>query len=264
MRLVPNVISSRGIAGLWRAEQGTLKMKGAGREDRQGEDIKCSVWDVCTNSSSTYFWCSSKSISLSLVIKAFATPPRHWWLTPDSWESRQWESENNYTIRKAALLGKSRMYFWNLSIGLGLSLLFFFHFLFFFFFFLFFFFLECKAALGIPRWAFAFSIFFLHRWGTGCFSRPSFEGWKTPLPPRHENNFRGMVFASTPAAAATALQKKPCTDAWGLLRRAGIQLPSHRVTPEPGHTRDPVSRMPSLRPWRSSWLLCTARLDLNI
>lgn len=74
VRLVPNVvISSRGIAGLWRAEQGTLETEGAGGENRQGEDIKCSVRGVCADSSSTYFWCSLQSISLSLVIKAFGT-----------------------------------------------------------------------------------------------------------------------------------------------------------------------------------------------
>lgn len=68
-----------------------------------------------------------------------------------------------------------------------------------------------------------------------------------------------MVFASTLAAAAPAPQRK--------LRRclgaARIQLPSHQVTPEPGHTRGPVSQMLSLQLWRSGWLLCTAHLELN-
>ena len=75
MRLVPNtVISSRGVAGLWRAEQGTLETEGAGGEEQWGEDIKCLVRDVCADSSSTLFWHSLKSILPSLVIKAFGTP----------------------------------------------------------------------------------------------------------------------------------------------------------------------------------------------
>lgn len=73
--LVPNVvISSRDLAGLWRAEQGTLKMESTEGEVWWGEDIKCSVQEVCVNSSFKYFWHSLKSISLSLVIKVFASP----------------------------------------------------------------------------------------------------------------------------------------------------------------------------------------------
>lgn len=75
VRLVPNVvISSRGIAGLWRAEQGTLETEGAGGDNWWGEDIKCSVWEIGVDSSSMHFWCSLQSISLPLVIKAFGTP----------------------------------------------------------------------------------------------------------------------------------------------------------------------------------------------
>lgn len=74
VRFVPNVvISSGGIARLCRADQGTLKMEGTG-EDRWHEDIKCSVWDLCADSSSTYFWHLLKGTSLSPVIKAFGTP----------------------------------------------------------------------------------------------------------------------------------------------------------------------------------------------
>lgn len=73
--LVPNiVISSRGIAGLWSAEQGTLKIESTEEEFWRGEAIKCLVREVCVNSSCKHFWHSLKSISLSLVIKVFATP----------------------------------------------------------------------------------------------------------------------------------------------------------------------------------------------
>lgn len=55
----------------------------------------------------------------------------------------------------------------------------------------------------------------------------------------------------TLAATVTTSQETPCANVWGLLRSAAIQLPSCWVMPEPGHTRDLVSRTPSLRLWRS-------------
>ena len=146
VRFVPKaVISSPGIAGLWHrgAEQGGHRM---------GEEVKCPALGAHADSSSTRY----QHLRKYLVISNNSSLPSADGVRQIPGRRRRWESENKYTIRKAALLGELRMCFWNLSIGLGFSLLFlsFFFpiFLFFFSFFFFFFFLVFFFVFKNPQW----------------------------------------------------------------------------------------------------------------